>query len=212
MTVAATVLDAGQRGESYWFLSTLFAAAPNVSSLARLKPLAAIGAASAAADIVSTLIDETDLDQLAVRLAIEHARLFGGLREGYGPAPAYESLWREGRLMGETTVAVAKAYLETGYQPGGDWAPLDHLVEELRFVASLCNGERKFHLASQRDEEEWARQQQIQFLENHLLVWVPDYCRAVIDAAREPFFSSLARVTADVLAEDALQLRVPIQP
>jgi TorA maturation chaperone TorD len=164
------------------------------------------GGNNAITGFLADLPPDCDFYELAGRLAVEHTRLFGGIREGYGPPPPYESLWREGQVMGETAVAVACAYREAEYQPGGDGLPLDHVAEELRFVAALCNGEHEAMVEGRHADAEWARDRQSQFIGGHLVAWVPAYCESVARASQEPFFQALARATADALAEDACRL------
>jgi len=204
MTALPVMSEAKRRAEALRGLAALYAAAPTAEWLARLVPLArAASDDDPVAEILAALRDETDLEAAAERLSIEHTRLFGGLQEGYGPPPPYESLWREGRLMGETTEAVARAYLAAGYRPSQEWSPFDHLVEELLFLASLANGEHAFAESGRDDEARWARERRHEFLDRHLLTWVPSYAETIAAEAREPFHRSLARVTALVLTEDA---------
>lgn len=209
MTAVERIPENRQRAEAYWFLASLFTDPPGPDQLARMAALADQAEeedSGAAGDILATLRGEADLAALAERLAVEHTRLFGGLREGYGPPPPYESLWREGRMMGETTVAALRAYLEAGFQPEGRWGPPDHVAEELRFVAALTNGEGEAWGSGRADDARWARERQAAFLAGHLLAWMPDYCRALERHATEPLYQALARITAEVLAEDARHL------
>jgi len=188
-----------QRGEAYLFLATLFANRPEVEALARMATIAeqSSGEEGCAGEIIAALRGEPDLEALTLRLATEHTRLFRGVREGYGPPPPYESLWREGQMMGDSTVAVATAFLEAGYAYDGAWGPCDHLAEELRFMAALCNAE----------DDGGVLEQQAAFVERHLSAWVPTYCHALAEQAREPLYRALARVTAAIVAEDAEHLR-----
>lgn len=210
MTAADRGPESRQRGEAYWFLASLIAAKPNGEALARMAALATQAddaETGIAGQILAALRGEADLAALAERLAVEHTRLFRGVREGYGPPPPYEALWREGRMMGDTTVAVARAYLEAGYRHDAQWGPLDHLVEELRFMAALCHAEDEAWSTGRPEEAQWARERQLRFLDAHLLAWLPAYCRTLAKEAREPLYQALARVTAEVLAQDAQHLR-----
>ena len=210
MTAADRGSEARQRGEAYWFLASLFAARPEGEALARLLALAEqtpTQGDSVADGILAALRDVGDRPALELRLATEHTRLFRGVREGYGPPPPYESLWREGQLMGDSTVAAAEAYLEAGYVHDESWGPLDHIVEELRFMAALCHAEDEAWRTNRADEAEWARERQLSFLDRHLLVWMPGYCRTLEEQAHEPLYQALARATAVVQEQDAELLR-----
>jgi TorA maturation chaperone TorD len=210
MTAADRGPQGRQRAEAYWYLAALFAARPEGDLLARMAGLAhqaGDAESGVAGQLLAALQGEADLDGLGARLAVEHARLFRGIRVGYGPPPPFESLWREGRLMGDTTADVARCYLEANYEHDAQWGPLDHLVEELRFMAALCNAEDEAWRTGCGDEAQWARERQQGFLEAHLLAWLPAYCQTLADEAREPLYQALARVTAEVLAQDAQHLR-----
>lgn len=200
---------ARQRGEAYWLLARLFADPLDAETLGRTAalPTASAGDKSLADDLLAVLREAPDRAQLVERLAVEHARLFRGISEDYGPPPPYESLWREGRMMGDSTVRVATRYLEAGYQPQGRFAPCDHLVEELSFMAALCNAEREAREAGNEQDAERAAGHQRRFLDEHLAAWVAEYCRSLSERAREPLYRSLARLTTGVLEQDALQLR-----
>lgn len=209
MSDAERALIARQRGEAYWLLATLFADPLDAETLGRTASLSAepSGDDNFADELIAVFRQAPDRQQLADRLGVEHARLFRGIRENYGPPPPYESLWREGQLMGDSTVRVATRYLEAGYQPEGRFAPCDHIVEELRFMASLCNAEHEARRAGHTQEASRARDQQQRFLDEHLTTWVGEYCHTLTEHSQEPLYLSLARMTTAVLEQDALQLR-----
>lgn len=201
---------ARQRGEAYWLLAKLFADPLDAATLGRTASLVVAepaGDKSLADELLAVLRETPDRERLAERLAVEHARLFRGIRDNYGPPPPYESLWREGQLMGDSTVRVATRYLEAGYQPEGRFAPCDHLVEELQFMASLCNAEHEAQRAGRTQDARSAQQQQQQFLDEHLTLWVREYCRSIAEQSQEPLYQSLARMTSTVVEQDMLQLR-----
>lgn len=200
---------ARQRGEAYWLLARLFADPLDAETLGRTAtlPTASAGDKSLADDLLAVLHEAPDRTQLVERLAVEHARLFRGISEEYGPPPPYESLWREGQLMGDSTVRVATRYLEAGYQPEGRFAPCDHIVEELKFMASLCNAEHEARHDGRAQDVQKSQHEQQRFLEEHLTAWVTGYCRTLVEQTQEPLYRSLARMTTTVLEQDALQMR-----
>jgi len=200
-------LNGRQRGEAYWFLSNLFASQLDLEAVTRMAAAAGhTGEAGFASEIFKAMLDMRDLEVLTLKLAQEHTRLFCGISEEYGPPPPYESLWREGVLMGESTVQVARSYLEAGYQPDGRFAPLDHLVEELRFMASLCNGEHEAQAKGDAELSAQLRDKQLRFLADHLGIWIGEYSSKIAEQSTEAFYRSLAQVTATVVAQDAAEL------
>ncbi len=208
--VADSALPGGQRAQAYWFLASLFGGPVGADALQRVAG-AQSGVrpeeAGVAAQFHAALDGEGDWAGLAGRLAVEHARLFLGLRQGHGPPPPYESLWREGRVAGDSTLAVATAYSEAGFQDKGPWGPCDHLTYELRFMASLAHAEDESDRSGSMDEAEWARARQVEFMDGHLAAWVPGYCEQLAEQAREPLYQALASVTGQVVAQDARRLR-----
>lgn len=200
---------AEKRAQAYWFLASLIATPLSGDVLQRL-----VGAAGeppgdegdkggVAAELISALAGEGHSARLAERLAVEHARLFLGLREGHGLPPPYESWWREGCLIGVSTRGVAAAYVDTGFEDPSWCGPCDHLASELRFLASLCHAEAEAHSSGQAAEARWASDRQAEFLTQHLLAWVPDYCARVIEEAREPFYRGLAQAISGLLTAGA---------
>lgn len=209
MTEHSALLDR-QRAEAYWFLASLFGSPTGEDTLRQMAKVNADdsrGDQGIASEFKTALVGVADWQEFSQRLAIEHARLFLGLREGFGPPPPYESLWRQGRAMGESTLAVARAYSEAGFDDKGPWGPCDHLVYELRFMASLCQAEHEARHAGETEETEWSRECQLRFLNEHLLAWVPEYCKKIMEHTQEPLYRALAKVTGQVIAEDARNLR-----
>lgn len=199
------------RAETYWFLAALYGEPITGPALARLAGAAAKNQeeATGIGDEFRTALAEDagcNFEELSQRLASEHARLFLGLRQGYGPPPPYESMWREARVLGDSTLAVATAYSEAGFEDAGQCGPCDHIASELRFLASLCHAEAEAAAKGETGEAAWARERQINFVDEHLLRWVPQYCQELARQSREPLYAALAHVTGKVVAGDALTL------
>lgn len=209
MKMEDRALAGQQRSEAYWFLSTLFAAPLDAKAIGHMASVASgdTNENGFAGEICNVFRDSENQQDLATRLAVEHTRLFCGISEEYGPPPPYESLWRDGRLMGDCTVQVATHYLNAGYGLDGRFSPCDHLAEELRFMAALCNEECEAWKATRPESVNRLRKQQLDFLDQHLMTWVGEYCRQLADLSKEPLYQALARVTATVLEQDTTNLR-----
>lgn len=202
---------AGTRSRIYWLLADLLRAGPDPELLARLQ--ASPGedpdtagdvdcVASAVARLRGSLAGEAP-KAIAERLAPEHARLFGGIRRGYGPPPPFESVYREGASAPEVTLDVVRAYRAAGFGPIDETAgPQDHVSVELRFMALACLRESEaWARGSAREALAW-RDRQRAFLDEHLLAWLPALCAAVRTAAREPYFRHLVDLTEAVCRAD----------
>ncbi len=203
---AALSDSARQRSQTYWWLSELFLTAPDVAGMQALRERAA-----AAADSPEEFAFKERLGEMASALAhatpdalgVEHARLFAGLSESYGPAPPFESMHAGTPLQGDSIPSMVDAYQAAGFDRIDIPAvPQDHLAVELRFMALLAAQESAAWTAHDREQVRAVLARQQSFLDDHLLPWVPAYCERIATEAREPFFAALARMAAEALALD----------
>jgi TorA maturation chaperone TorD/Pyruvate/2-oxoacid:ferredoxin oxidoreductase delta subunit len=137
-------------------------------------------------------------------LEAEYARLFIG--PGRPVAHPYESVYREGRVMGDYTLAVRQSYADEGLAPEGHSLP-DHVALELEFMAHLARQEAE---ARERGDEEGALaclRQQEAFLGEHLGRWLPRFCQRVLAGEAHPFYAGLAQRTWEHVAQDMAQVR-----
>lgn len=137
------------------------------------------------------------------RFAVDRTRLFRGISESYSPPPPYESIYRENRLMGESTSEVSRFYSRYQVILPGDWnEPPDYLGIELEFMRFLCASEKEaWEKADSARAIEFLRAG-VEFLREHLLQWVPSYCEAMFEKAELDFYRGLARFTVGFLEYD----------
>jgi TorA maturation chaperone TorD len=183
----------------------------DIDELAALASAATAAPSMPGADsgVVAALADIDDCSDLAPHLAREHARLFRGLREGHGPQPPFESLWREGVCMGENTRRVIAAYNHAGFPIGANGHACDDLATELLFMASLCAAEAEAEGRGDDTAISLRRSQQRVFLDRHLLRWAPHYCRTVAETGAHPFYRAALEAVASLLDEAAVRLAEP---
>lgn len=147
--------------------------------------------------------EDLALDDLHLNLRIEDARLFIGPRRL--PSPPYESVYRtEGRLvMGESTVEVKKMYEKAGLQIVEQYTDLpDHIALELEFMYFLCVEEAN---AWKKDDKPTALkhlEMQKEFLDEHLMRWVPKFCDSVVNAAKLEFYRGLAKIAKEFIVSE----------
>ena len=137
-------------------------------------------------------------------LEAEYTRLFIG--PGRPVAHPYESVYREGQVMGDCTLKVHQRYSAEGLTPEEHLLP-DHVAVELEFMAHLSRREAE---ARERDDEEGAvacLRQQESFLGQHLGRWLPSFCQRVLAGEAHPFYASLAQRTWEHVAQDMAQVR-----
>jgi TorA maturation chaperone TorD/ferredoxin len=83
------------------------------------------------------------------------------------PLAVYESMYRNGRLLGPATFAVKAEYQKAGLDVDGPELP-DHIAVELEFLSYLANQESKKGEAAKR----WSKTRQM-FIKNHAAQWMP---------------------------------------
>jgi len=150
--------------------------------------------------------------ELATELAVERARLFRGLKPGYGPPPPYESVYvgSDGQPQMQATAAVAKSYAEAGAGlPEGLKEQPDYIGLELDFMRHLTEKEARAWAEGNRDEAARIVEQERSFLEEHLARWVPRFCEVMDGAARLDYYRGIARMTGRFVQDEARSARAP---
>ncbi len=117
-------------------------------------------------------------------LQSEHVRLFVNT---YGGAPClpYESVYTEGRVLGEAAQEVMALYAHWGVQETSEMP--DHAAVELAFAAQLA---RLQSLLAAEEERALARQALEKLERTHLRVWLPRLADGLLTAGL-PFYRAL---------------------
>jgi len=137
-------------------------------------------------------------------LESEFTRLFLG--PGRPVAHPFESIYREGRTMGECTLDVRRRLVAEGVAPRDSVLP-DHVGIELAFMAHLASREAA---AWENGDTETALEvlvQQDSFLQAHLIAWLPQFCHRVQAGRAHAYYAGLARRTETFVSEDAASVR-----
>ena len=193
-------LLASDRAQSWWMLSRLFLERPEPTLLTEVE--AALATVPDGTDLdrevqaLKTCLDGTPPEVLQKQLAPEYTRLFRGIKEGIGPPPPYESLYRGGGLMSDATQSVRAHYRAAGFgEIAPEAGPQDHLGAELRFLSMLSYREAEAWEREAEDEALAMHEAQRAFLEQHLMTWLPDYSLRLADESKEPFYRAVAQLT-----------------
>ena len=111
----------------------------------------------------------------------------------------HESLFLDptGLLGGPVGEAVLRTFTHAGYDPGTSSDNADHIGHELNYLAFLCGAEAEAWQDDRPDVASRIAMLQQEFLDQHLLRWLPALVLA-IRLQNLPFFSALADLVLDL--------------
>lgn len=143
----------------------------------------------------------SDLKKLEIELAAEYANLF--LNVGNHLVFPYESVYtsEERLLMQEPRDQVLNEYRQEGLDKSKEFTePEDHIAIELEFMSYLCEKTIKSMYEDDKERSLAYLKKQKDFLEKHLLVWVPDFCEDLEKATESDFYKGIATLTKNYLS------------
>ena len=142
---------------------------------------------------------ENSEQELLENLAVEYTRLFVGPGKHISP---HESVQHKkegvqsGQLWGELTAEVKRIIESSGLEYKSEFTGMpDHISVELEYMQHVVQREMQ---AWKVDDDETARlclKNEKQFVDEHLIRWIPDFCEKVIEAAEIPFYGEMAKLT-----------------
>jgi anaerobic sulfite reductase subunit A len=196
------------RENMYRFLSCVFMKELDEAAIEKLKKNSSASINEKGAEYVSlqngynimdSFFKEEHLD-IKLDLAVDYAHIFfgaGSIRNENTAYP-YESVYTsKGRMiMQDARDQVVAVYRENGLDvPDGIDIPEDHLGYEFDFMANLCKRCAEFVKSEDWDSLNSTLTVQADFIKNHLLNWLPDFCRDVRKFAETGFYKGIAYVT-----------------
>jgi len=129
-----------------------------------------------------------------------------GVKPGYGPPPAYESVYAgsaEKPVM-QAAVSVRQAYAEAGVGlPEEVRDQPDFIGFELDFMRHLTAQEAEAWTKDNREETLGLLKAERAFLDGHLARWVPRFCDVMEKEARLGFYQGIARMTKGFVLDEA---------
>lgn len=148
-------------------------------------------------------------------LAVDYARTF----LGYGPTAGqgafpYESVYtsHDAVIMQEARDEVVALYRDENMERENSFdEPEDHIAFELVYLEHLCY---KIEEALQNDDDSALSlylNKKANFMQNHIMNWVPRFCIDVEKVAGTDFYKALAKITLGYL-EMGLELMEELQP
>ncbi|MFL7810060.1 MAG: molecular chaperone, partial [Anaerolineae bacterium] len=150
-------------------------------------------------------LDAANIDKEQTELAAQYAALF--LNVGPRPVSPYESVYTspERLVMQKARDEVLAEYRKEGLNRISEYnEPEDHVAFELEFMAYLSEQAAEAVAAGDRPAAIESLQKQAGFLTKHIMVWVPQFCTDVQQAARSDsdFYRGIAQITDEHLANE----------
>jgi TorA maturation chaperone TorD len=199
---------AASRAAIYSLLGSLYLSTPDLMSFEKSLEELQVSTGSKGIRMLTDFFQNNKNEprgDLRNRLSVDYSRLFGGISQGYGLPPPYESVWvGEGRVMGKSTVDVMKMYSKAGLELAADIKePPDHVGIELGYLSYLCK----------READAWKNhdirgaisclRMEAQFLHEHLARWVPHLCQEIVERDRTGFYRAVAFMTSEFIMTDS---------
>ena len=159
--------------------------------------------------ISSPIIENVDLlissinDLSFPDVQVEYVRLFD-----YRPlSPPYESAYVKMQNPSDTPanmeISIKEFYQRYGLKRSNAFKePSDHIAVELEFMHFLTFSEGHSSEKSKKDAETYLKAEK-EFLENHLLKWVPTFCNTLGEVTKLRFFNLLSSLTKNFISQDA---------
>jgi TorA maturation chaperone TorD len=147
---------------------------------------------------------QADHEEMQKAIAIDRTWLCRGIDQGRkAPPPPYEALYLSPRKETDHLLKVVTFYKKAGLRVSRDARErMDYLGLELAFMAELCVRESGFVKRGNKGGRAKVLALEKEFLAEHLLLWVPEYCRLAIAAAKTDFFKGIAHLLRGFLQED----------
>ena len=145
--------------------------------------------------LITCTLDELEHEQE------EYFRLFSG--PGSIIAPPWESFYtsREQILFGESTFQVRGSYRQFGLKyKNENRYPDDHLIIELEFMMAINQEYTAANMTSSQVIK--LIEKQLEFLEQHLSLWIPHFCDRVLAHTESKLYSGAASILKDFILFD----------
>ena len=150
-----------------------------------------------------------DDDSILEQLAIEFTRLFLGPGKHVSPHESVQ-IGQNGILNDATTVQVSRFIEVAGYQFKTDSKRYpDHICSEFEFMEALISKQAEALADGDLEETETSQMLQDEFIQRHLVHWVPQFCDEIEQSAKLPLYKAVGRAVSAFIKmeyEQSLQL------
>jgi TorA maturation chaperone TorD len=180
-----------------------FSPEPGLSEKLDKLELSMTDVCKAAAESIQKMVEQFKAGTYLDQIRVDFAKLFVGPYKLL--AAPYGSVYLDGerKMMGDSTLDVRSRYREAGLDTAKNFkdAP-DHISAELEFMYYLIFKEIEAFAESDTEAAMGFIQKQKSFLEDHLMAWVPEFVKNIIEKAENPFYPDLAKATQAFLKDN----------
>jgi len=145
--------------------------------------------------------DSVDKKEMLLELERDYTRMFFSSK----PRLAYlfESVYREGKLLQESTFEIAGLYRDAGLLLNEDFRlPPDHIAVELEFLSFLFFKELDGLKNGNREVVEYARELQDIVINKHVRSFALNVAERVATHAKTPFYRTVAQVLKQYYSQE----------
>ena len=199
---------ARERSGLYGLLAAVYREEPSAALLRQIRDPRFSEALAGAEVRLDKDFFERPEDELLLDLAVEYTRLFIGPGRHVSP---HESVHRNadtGSLWGKATAEVLSFIEACGFRYRSAYHGIpDHIGVEMEFMREIVAREaRAWRREDCRAAAKFLRTEE-EFVDEHLIRWVPVFCQEVIEAADLPFYGEIAKLTVDFLESEREESR-----
>lgn len=144
-------------------------------------------------------LEELSEEKAIEEVMVEYTSLFLG--PGRPAAPPYESFYRNDQRLffGQPTFEMKEILNRNGLESKRkDKQPEDHIGLELLFISAITEQLQQLEF----DQQVSIAQEQISFIDEHLLSWIPDLCKDAKECGTVGFYGALFELIWGVLLLD----------
>lgn len=114
----------------------------------------------------------------------------------------FESVYREGKLLQESTFDIARLYYEAGLEVEDNFRlPPDHIAVELEFMAYLCFNEIKARKENDTEKEQYAGEMQKEVIEKHLAAFARRFAEKLSRSAQNDFYKTIGWIMTELFKD-----------
>jgi TorA maturation chaperone TorD len=142
--------------------------------------------------------------QILTSLSRDWTRLFRGVVKD-GILPPYESHYRPQRQQKKSAQQINRLFSKMGILVPEEWhQPSDYIGVELDFMRFLCEKEWRLRSEEKREVLGETVEAEKSFLEDHLALWIPIFCKRMAEEAKEKYYLGIAHLTVGLVGFDGL--------